>query len=163
MDGVSRDIRRTMNRNIIVETFDAFMKAHNFVKSSGTWSRNSDDVITVVELQKSQYSARYYVNLALWLKPLGQNSNPKEQNCQIRTRLETVLDEEVGSISTLFDLDAAIPEAQRFSRLDSLLAESLLPILTIVSSLDQLRTTSGTKILKNCLVNRQAQEYLQQS
>lgn len=68
-----------MSSNVIQATFDGFMKGAGFSKRSGSWYRISDEVITVVELQKSQYGLQYYVNLALWLRPLGEVKTPKEQ------------------------------------------------------------------------------------
>ncbi|TQJ33450.1 uncharacterized protein DUF4304 [Arthrobacter sp. SLBN-122] len=61
-----------MSRNVIQTTFDGLMESAGFSKTSGSWYRITDDVITVVELQKSQYGLQYYVNIALWLRPLGE-------------------------------------------------------------------------------------------
>jgi hypothetical protein len=54
-----------MSRNVIRATFDGFMKGAGFSKTSGSWYRVTNEVITVVQLQKSQYGLQYYVNLAL--------------------------------------------------------------------------------------------------
>lgn len=68
MDGPNSDLRPPMSvRNIIQTTFDEFGKASGGSKKSGSWYRRSPETIFVLNLQKSQYAVRYYVNVALWL------------------------------------------------------------------------------------------------
>lgn len=54
-------------RNVLQTAFDEFAKSAGFTKESGTWCRRQPDVIGVIELQKSQYGAQYFANVALWL------------------------------------------------------------------------------------------------
>jgi len=69
-------------RNEVQVEFDAFGKAAEMTKHSGSWYRTGDDVITVLNLQKSQYSLRYYVNVGWWLRALGDAKFPKENELQ---------------------------------------------------------------------------------
>ncbi len=50
-------------RNSIQTTFDEFGKTAGGSKKSGSWYRRSPETIVVLNLQKSQYALRYYVNL----------------------------------------------------------------------------------------------------
>lgn len=161
MDGVGRNARRTMSRNVIVDTFGTFMKEHKFSKKNGSWYRASADMITVVELQKSQYGHQYYVNLALWIMSLGEDSTPKEQNCHVRTRLGSIVGEKGKQVSDLFNLDTSEEDNHRSEALKVLLSETFLPILDTLQNSNNLYTPLGRRILKNSLVNRQAQEYLE--
>jgi len=90
-----------MSRNVIQTTFDGFMKGAGFSKHSGSWYRDTDDVITVAELQKSQYGLQYYVNIALWLRPLGEAKTPKEQACHVRSRLSLLVGSADGQLEAL--------------------------------------------------------------
>jgi hypothetical protein len=71
--------------------FDKFAAGAGFVKKSGSWYRASDEVITVLNLQKSQYGLSCYVNIAFCLRALGAETFPQEQKCHIRFRLEILL------------------------------------------------------------------------
>ena len=56
-------------RNIIQTTFDEFGKALDGSKKSGSWYITGPDAIAVLNLQKSQYGPRYYLNVGLWFGP----------------------------------------------------------------------------------------------
>lgn len=88
-----------MSRNVIQTTFDGFMKGAGFSKHIGSWYRDTDDVITVAELQKSQYGLQYYI--ALWLRPLGEAKTPKEQACHVRSRLSLLVGSADGQLEAL--------------------------------------------------------------
>ncbi|GAA2145824.1 hypothetical protein GCM10009825_38900 [Arthrobacter humicola] len=149
-----------MTSNVIQATFDGFMKGAGFSKRSGSWYRITDEVITVVELQKSQYGLQYYVNLALWLRPLGEVKTPKEQACHLRTRLSRLDGSEEGRLSSLLDLDVPTPERERAENLLAFLTTHLAPVLEAVVSLNSLRHEAGQKVVAASLVMGPARELL---
>lgn len=73
------------------------MKGAGFSKHSGSWYRDTDDVITVAELQKSQYGLQYYVNIALWLRPLGEAKTPKSRPPTFAAASHCLLEARTGS------------------------------------------------------------------
>ena len=54
-------------RNVIQRCVDEFAEGLGMVKKSGSWYRHTDGVITILNLQKSQYAPSYYVKIAFWL------------------------------------------------------------------------------------------------
>lgn len=149
-----------MSRNIIQSTFDSFMRGAGFSKSGGSWYRSTDDVITVVELQKSQYGSQYYVNLALWLRSLGDATAPKEQECHVRTRLSRLAGNEEDQLLVLLDNDVPMPDNERAERLAAFLSAHLGPALEAVASLGSLRDSLGKKVIAAALVTGPAQKLL---
>ena len=147
-----------MSRNVIQATFDGFMDSAGFSKTSGSWYRITDEVITVVELQKSQYGLQYYVNIALWLRPLGEARTPKEHVCHVRTRLSQLVGGEEDQLAALLDLDVPVPEDQRAEDLTSFLTVHLGPVLEAVASIKSLREDPGQKVVAASLVRGPAQK-----
>jgi hypothetical protein len=146
--------------NIIHNAFDGFMKDAGFSKKNGSWYRTTDEVITVVDLQKSQYGLQYYVNLALWLRPLGEAKTPKEQVCHVRTRLSRLVGTKEGQLSKLLDLDVPMPESERAEKLTAFLRVHMAPVLEAVQSLSSLRDGEGQSVVSASLVRGRAQELL---
>lgn len=151
---------RAVSRNVIQTTFDDFMKSAGFSKKSGSWYRTTDEVITVVELQKSQYGLQYFVNIALWLRPLGEATAPKEHVCHVRTRLSGLVGNEEGQLEALLDLDVPTPDSERAEKLTSFLEAHMGPALEAVASLDSLRVGAGRKVVAASLVRGPAQVLL---
>ena len=150
-----------MNRqNVVNESIDRFAKSHGFQKKSGAWYRTSEDLVFVVQAQKSQYRPSYYLNLAIGLLQLDQVEFPKEHKCQIRTRAGRVLPSGDKVLSELLDLDYPMADDERATYLGALLEAELWPIISACGSVPMLRVGEGKKFIDNSLVNGAAQALL---
>nr|WP_014235126.1 DUF4304 domain-containing protein [Arthrobacter rhombi]AER68059.1 hypothetical protein [Arthrobacter rhombi] len=149
-----------MRGNVIQTAFDDFMKSLGFSKKSGSWYRTSDDVVSVVELQRSQYGPWYYVNLAAWLRALGEEKAPKEHKCHMRTRLDNLVGAGEARLTSLLDLEVAMPDAERRSMLTEFLREHLRPALDAMSSLEALHAPEGQKMVALSVVTGPARQLL---
>lgn len=68
------------------------LKALGFTKKSNTWWRQSQDAVQVLNIQKSPFGERIYVNLGIYLKALGTETTPPERRCHVQERLEHIAD-----------------------------------------------------------------------
>jgi hypothetical protein len=60
-------------------------------KKAQNWYRDKENLIHVVGLQKSNWGQLYYINLAVWVKSLGEPEQcPRVQDCHLRLRLEGI-------------------------------------------------------------------------
>jgi len=148
-------------RNEVQVEFDAFGKAAGMTKHSGSWYRTSDHVITVLNLQKSQYSLSYYVNVGWWLRALGDAKFPKEQELHVRIRLDALLPDRAEEVETLLDLKR--PVENRSKRLRELLQSELRPILEHADSVAGLRALRRESRLKAAAVRGPAIPLLDQA
>lgn len=148
-------------RNIIQTTFDEFGKESGGSKKSGSWYRRSPESIFVLNLQKSQYALRYYVNVALWLLAAGPADTPKPSHCHIQTRLERLVPAaREEQLTRLLDLDAPGDEGARHEELLALLRAHLLPVMEAASTLEGLRSGEGQRFVKASLVDGDGQRLL---
>jgi hypothetical protein len=148
-------------RNIIQTTFDEFGKASGGSKKSGSWYWRSPETIAVLNLQKSQYAVRYYVNVALWLLAAGPADAPKPSHCHIQTRLERLVPPALEErLTALLDLDSLIDDEARHDELLSLLREYLLPTMEAASTLEGLRSGDGQRFVNASLVDGDGQRLL---
>jgi hypothetical protein len=114
-------------KSAIIQTVDKVLRAHGFSKSGATWHRDEEETTLVVNLQKSQYSDKFYVNLAVWLKALGNETNPKEHKCHIRGRLDAVAGD---AAETLFDCEnTTLSDVDRAKAIESSLTDHAIPFL----------------------------------
>lgn len=148
-------------RNIIQTTFDEFGKESGGSKKSGSWYWRSPESIFVLNLQKSQYARRYYINAALWLLAAGPAYRPKPSHCHIQTRLERLVPEALEEqLVRLLDLDAPPDEGGRPEALLALLRAQLLPVMEASSTLDGLRSGGGQRFVEVSLVDGDGQRLL---
>jgi hypothetical protein len=150
-----------VSRNIIESTFDTFGVSAGLKRQGNTWSKRDRETIVVINLQQSRFGPQYYVNFAIWLLALGDVDRPKEQHCQIRTRLDSVINPEAAArLGELLDLDQDINEFDRREQLLRLLESNLPSLIDACETVERLRTGRGAEIIANALVNGQGQELL---
>lgn len=127
-------------RNAVQQAFDRFGEEAGFEKKSGSWYRRSDEVISIFNLQKSQYGPQYYLNQGFWLRALDDERYPKSNQAHIVSRLEDLVPEIEQRVGDLLDLDCEVPDEQRIEELVALLSEHLLPLIERGDSLAGLRS-----------------------
>jgi hypothetical protein len=110
------------------------LKAAGFRKKARTWWRNVDEAIQVVNLQKSPYGERLYVNLGIYVTRLGSETSPPENRCHVQARLERVTDPARLAAISSAEAGAAPPQLL----LDALLVDGL-------AWLDDLSTLAGIR------------------
>ena len=95
-------------------------KQRGFTKQGRTnFVRDVNDVIQLVNVQKSNFSDSWYINFALWPKVFGAPDRVAEHLFPLRGRIENVLDlsedASAGDLDHFFDVIG-----ERFSSLESL-------------------------------------------
>jgi Domain of unknown function (DUF4304) len=65
------------------------LKKQGFKKTKTTWRKTTDDLIYVINIQGSQWNEEdYYINVAMYIRAIGEEENPPEYRCHIRSRIE---------------------------------------------------------------------------
>lgn len=150
--------------NPIAETIAQVCTKAGFKKKADVWYCQMEEVVLLANLQKSQFGEQYYVNLAVWIKTLGSDLFPKENQCHIRCRLGSVLTEDLQKkLADVLDLGKAMDESVRKAILSDLFENYGLVWLkkqTTLSDIGKLLRNGG---LEKALVQVKVREIFQQS
>ena len=76
---------------ILIAPLSALMKSREFRKDGMTWRKQFPDAITVLNLQRSQWSHAWFVNLGVCFRALDSAEKPTENRCHMRHRLDTLV------------------------------------------------------------------------
>ncbi len=144
---------------IVQGAIDTWAKKAGMTKKAGSWYLSREETILVLDLQKSNYASRYFLNLAVWLRAIAPAGFPKEQSCHIRTRLSRLVSES-ERVDRLLDVEWVKAHPDALDELGSLLDTAVASFASATASLDSLRSARGRSLLQRCLVNRAAQELL---
>jgi hypothetical protein len=110
-----------------------FLKEQGFRKKGASWWKHTEDFIQVINIQGSQWSKKFYINLAVYIRSLGDEEWPTEYKCHIRNRLESLVGDSKEIISLLDYEDFAPDELER-KRICEILKEKGIPWLNKCSS-----------------------------
>ncbi len=131
------------------------LKALGFKKKSRTWWRHRDQTIQVLNLQKSSFGERLYVNLGVYVKALGTEDFPPEQRCHVQARLDQVaLPERTLIVASADSIGDPTPE------LISAVLDDGIGWLDKVATYDGLREYIGSGGTKKGLVFATVRELL---
>lgn len=106
----------------------SLLRASGYQKRGQTWHKVGDEVVAAVELQKSQYSDFYYVNVAFELRALSGDELMPTHKSHICLRAERLLPDDVDKIDSLFRLDnAELTSDEQISAISQFFIEKLIP------------------------------------
>lgn len=136
-----------------------FMKQLGFKKAGPTWHRSMGIGVQVLNIQGSQWSKSFYLNLGVYFHALGCEERPREYQCHIRQRLCQLVDDLPGCNDTLsFDIEME-PEA-RVTELRHMVSVFAIPWLEQHSDFDGARTYLSDENRVGFPVQKETWEYL---
>jgi hypothetical protein len=104
-------LHRVAERDAVQRAFDGVFAAHaRFEKKSGSWYSRSGEVVSISNLQRSQYGPQYYVSQGFWLRSIDDERYPKSERAHIVSRLDSLLPDAEQRISELLDLENGLDE-----------------------------------------------------
>jgi hypothetical protein len=147
---------------LVKEALGAPLIEAGFKRKSDSWYWRNDEVILLVNLQKSQYGDQYYVNCGVALKSLGAVEFPKEHHCHIRFRLTSVFsEEEKKDIESVFDLEnGSLSDQQRKDEISRLIRDIVLPIFEECSTRNGIAEIIKAGRLAKAMVHKQVKDLI---
>ncbi len=145
-----------MPSDVPTVVFREWGKANGFRRKGTTLYRDQDETVAVVNLQGSMYGGRYYLNVALWLKAVGDQPFPKEHHCQLRMRLAGLrpATDDGNRDEPSLHLKNGLSDDERGRQFLEALDTVVAPALSGTGTLDDLRANPA--LVRRCLVDKDA-------
>lgn len=148
-----------MPADALTLVFREWGRANGFRRKGVTLYRDQPETVAVVNLQASQYGGRYYLNIALWLKAVGEEPDPKEYHCQLRTRLSALRGSNTIDVEEAFlDLRSKVSNEARIGQFRQVLDSVVGPALSKTGTLADLK--ANPTLVGRFLVNKDAHRLL---
>ena len=149
-----------IDKKKLKKQFSDKLKKANFKLKSNAWYKETEENIIVVELQKSNYSESYFLNIAVWLKALGEHQFPKERFCHIRMRADSYFIDYGAEIAEALDFSETELDVKKIVSIDWLLQEKILPLSEKLSSIGGLKLLYRNGEFDNVFIHKNARELL---
>lgn len=154
-------------RNSIQRAFDAFGKAHFQSKRAGTWFRRINGVEQTFNLQKSQYSLLYYLNVkfdftAAVPPEIAHDENDLDVPFYVDGRAEQFFNnEDATRLSNLLNIDDyPLEEEHREHEFLALLEAKLQPVFNDLDSLHGIQEYHRSDVFRGFGISRSARRVL---
>jgi len=124
-----------MTEKQLVDCIDRLFTSKLFVKKSLSWYLDEGLLIKVVNLQKSKHTHSYYVNISIFFKEFGEDKKfPREDECHIRTRVNSEIAEVSIDYNHLFNLEENTLDSDFEEKLSKCVDTNILPQLDLIKS-----------------------------
>lgn len=146
-----------MEKTDFKKTFGDTLKVAGFEKKGATWFKTGGDSTVLLNIQKSDFDEKYYVNFGLWLKALGDIAFPPENKCHIQARLTSLFPERADIIERACKLNSGASDA---IQIINFLTEEVVPFCEDCLRLDNLRAMISNGKFKKALIMKPAKDLL---
>jgi len=109
------------------------LKEVGFRKLGATWRRAVGESIVLLNIQGSQWSRSFYINLGSYYRALGDLERPPEYSCHVRARLSQLVPDQVR-LARLLDFERPMAECERSAEVIALIDTCALPWLDSVAT-----------------------------
>lgn len=137
-------------RNEVVRSVEDSLRDDGWRKSGPSWYKDGIDTLLVVNLQKSNHSNRYYLNLGVFVAPLP-TARPREELAPIHLRVERLPGSERFDPRHLLDLDSPSVGVDRVIRIKRMMGELVLPALNVCQRLEDLEVGGAGRAIVDCV------------
>jgi hypothetical protein len=135
------------------------LRPAGFHRKGASWYLRGKEIVAVLNLQKSQYGDRYFLNIGFLLMDLDDNPFPREEQCHVRTRAAQLWSEDRPGIEDMLDMEYPFSaEPERISSIRLFVQERLIPLLREGSQAEGLSQIVKTR--PGFLVHRDARKRL---
>lgn len=148
------------NRNPIVKVLESVLIPLGFCREGLTWYNAAQETVRLVNLQKSDWGAQYYVNLAAWILELGVARHPPERKCHVRVRLSSLVSDSEALDEALDLENVSLAAEERAARLKSDLERCATPVLLAMRSVPEIRAWLDTTGARGVVLTGAAREIL---
>ena len=128
------------------------------MKKGQSWYFAGKDAVTVVYLQKSDWSDEYYVNIGIWLLAFGEVAFPQDNHYHFGSRAEALFPQK----REIIFLGASLEEGDQetLAALVGFNETQLIPFLKQCTDESRLREFLAAGRLENGLLRWEARDYL---
>jgi hypothetical protein len=99
--------------NVIVNMVARLVRERGFSAVGSTFYKDLEELTAAVNLQRSQFGAQYYMNLAWYDRNLPRTTRPKEHQCHVRMRVDRVPGVNEDESKRALDVDATLDDDAR--------------------------------------------------
>ena len=130
-----------MERKEFIKILSKYFIEHNFIKEKQIWYIERDEVIIAIDIQQSQYSKLFYINIRIYIKDFyTKNLYTSQQLMEVIKKRHGMFFATITN-NTFFNLDYILDDEIREYKIINHLNTYLIPIIKLAG------TKSGVKEL----------------
>jgi hypothetical protein len=136
------------------------LKSAGFTGKSGSWYLSSDESTVVLNLQKSDFDEKFYVNFGVWLQNLGAVDFPSENKCHIQARLTSLFPDNAEAVDRACKVGGSTEDFATFAEF---LEKEVVPFCNDCLRAEGLRSKLEAGVFKKALIMKSAKDALTQT
>ncbi len=127
-----------MDSRIFKKTFGQMAVEQGFESEFGGWTKESNECILVLSLQKSNYSPSYYLNIKIYIHGLVKEKHVKNKEL-IMDLPGNFFRRQPKQFDAAFDLESPLSDHDRIRELEELFTQFLIPFSELALTKEGIR------------------------
>lgn len=132
---LAEKVKASAERKVLENGLKPLMKESGFKKAGPTWRKETEAAIQVLNIQGSQWSKTFYINLGVYFNTIGHKQQPNEYECHVRERL-CALVEDSEQCNNLLRFENNDSHEERLGTLSELISKYAIKWLEKCSTRD---------------------------
>jgi hypothetical protein len=108
--------------------FDDVAQKNKFTKSFGGWFCQTDECIIVLDMQKSNFSNQFLLNIKIYIQGIFGNTYTPDKNL-VKKDIGDVFRRQPNEFNDVFDFENALTDSKRKERMEELFNSFIVPFL----------------------------------
>lgn len=129
----------TKINNVLKSKISNALKIENFSGKGLRWYWQNDQIIHLIELQRSTWSESYYINIGAYSLALGSNKSPKWNECHASARLSAFLQKKEYIDFFTFNNLSLDQKVEKIEQFIEIILKEFIPIIDHINSHLKLR------------------------
>lgn len=113
-----------MDKHEFKKKFGEIAKKSSFLFQRGGWFKESNECIFVIDLQKSNYSEKFYLNIKIYIQ--GYFGTKYHIGKELVSNIGNIFRRQPIEYDTIFDLETMISDAERIHKLELFFRDFLI-------------------------------------
>lgn len=144
------------------QAVDLVLKAAGFEKNGASWYLDSPEIVGVLNLQKHDFSDKYFVNISFLIRSLSAgDERPLHNRCHIQTRVESVFPQDYEKLERIFKLDGDLDAKVQVDEVVAFFEQRVIPFVKSLRDVQRIREQSSAKWFENSLVYKEVNALFQ--
>lgn len=130
-------------------------------RKGATWYLESPACICLLNLQRSQWGNKYYINLGVLVKQLGHIPFPKENQCHLGIRLSQIVPDSTQLERNLDFEDSSSSDEKRIEAIREAIETHAIPFLSSLQTLDGIKRAFREGTISPAFATANLKKFLQ--
>ncbi len=130
-----------MDKNVFKNLFDEIAQSNGFEKAFNMWFKEQNESLVSIDLQRSNFSALYYVNINIYIQGVWGKNFKKSKDLKFGSGGAVIFRQTPKEYDEALNLENSFTDLKRRELLQKMFSDFIIPFVEKTSTKEGIRKT----------------------